>query len=274
MWPRWVYRTLIVIAVAMLLVANVALWVNLSFVNTSRFVDTTAGILRQEDMRHVIAEKSVDALLADRPAARQLAGNAAVNGVTTLLGTTAFQDALRTIAGQLQSMLITGERPTITIESRPAQAIALAVAAALPPDQAPTMQTGGGELTIELFSRRDIPSLAPYVSAVQWAGIVAGVVGLGLLVLLAWGSADWSLGLRRAGLAVMGAAVVSALVIVVLLLVVLAQMPDASARTIVSGVYGAFASQLLVQDAIVFIMGAAVWAVGRLLRPAPARATA
>lgn len=266
-WPRSVFRMLIVFAAFLLTVANVAVWVNLSFVNTSRFVDTTVGVLQHEDMRHAIAEKTVDTLLGDRPLIPQAVDNAMVNAVTDLLGTAALQDALHTIASQLQPMLITGERPTITIESRAAEAIVRAVTA-LSPGQTPSVQRNNeGTVTIELFSRRDIPSLAPYVSAIQWAGIISGIVGPSLLALLLWGSPGWALGLRRAAIALMSAAVASALVILVLGLGLQSQVPDASAETIVAGVYRPFAGQFLIQSAFVFLVGAAAWIVGWWKRP-------
>lgn len=272
-WPRWVYRTLIVIATVLLVVANVAVWVNLSFVDTSRFVDTTVGLLQQESMRHAIAQKSVDALLADRPDVPTVAANAAVNGVTTLLDTAALQDALHTVASQLQPMVVTGERPTITIESRAAQALALALGAALPPNTAPAVERSDGVVTIELFSRRDIPSFEPYVRAIQWAGLLSIGIASVLLVLVVWGSPDWPLGLRRVALALMSAAVVSAVIIIAVPLVLPDRIPDASAQTIVVGVYRAFASQFLVQGVILFVAGAVAWFVGwrhRTLRAIPA----
>jgi|GEM_PF-1004725 len=260
-WPRWAFRMLIVIAVVLLAVANIAVWVNLSFVNASRFVDTAVGVLQHEDMRHAIAQKSVDKLMGDRPAVLQVVEHAMVNAVTDLLGTPALQDALRTIASQLQPMLITGEKPTITIESRAAEAIVRTVQA-VAPGETPAVQRSGGAVTIELFARRDIPSLAPYVNAIQWAGIVSGVVGVGLLALLTWGSPGWPLGLRRAALAVMSAAVASGILILILGLGFISQVPDASAKTIVSGVYRPFAVQFLVQSAILFLVGLVAWVVG------------
>ncbi|MGV2386067.1 MAG UNVERIFIED_CONTAM: MFS transporter, partial [Thermobifida fusca] len=68
-------------------------------------------------------------------------------------------------------------------------------------------------------------------------------------------------------IALMSAAVASALVILVLGLGLQSQVPDASAETIVAGVYRPFAGQFLIQSAFVFLVGAAAWIVGWWKRP-------
>jgi hypothetical protein len=139
---RRVWLPLLIIAVVGMVLGNVASWLEINIVNSSRFVSTTTDVLDQEDVREALADRIVERLLAERPIADAVVGDQLEAVVAGILGTDRFQEILSSIATQLHHMLVTGDRPTITIESRVLQVLIVAVARAIAPEQAANLELG------------------------------------------------------------------------------------------------------------------------------------
>ncbi|HYI14235.1 MAG TPA: hypothetical protein VEX37_02515, partial [Thermomicrobiales bacterium] len=230
---RRVWLPLLIVAAVGLCLGNVATWLELNLVNSSRFVSTTTEVLDQEDVRLALADRIVERLLEERPIADAVAGDAIERVIAGILGGTRFQEILASIASQLHQMIMTGDRPTITIESRLLQVLVVAVARVIAPEQADNLEIEDGTLEIELFAQRDIPTLEPYIDVLRWGGFIASVIAIGLMALVIMLGDDRHAAVRRCGTTVVIAALLLLIVVPVLRVWMVSQVENASQETII-----------------------------------------
>ncbi|HYI15356.1 MAG TPA: hypothetical protein VEX37_08195 [Thermomicrobiales bacterium] len=272
MSERSIWNILVVIAAVLLLIGNVAIWVNRSLADTDRFVETAAAELKNQETREAIAEQIVFAIMGDQQLVYQLAGDAAERAVTQLLATPGFQALLTLIATNLHQMIITGERPTITIGADFLPLIVEAIFGAI--GGGPLFDAPDQEIEIELFANRDIASLEWLVDPLQKIGLpclLAGIVILALSIIVA---DDRRRGLRRAAIAASAALAITLLAIVPLRSLYLSRIDGDVANAIAPKVLGTLTNQLFLQTLLLLIpcivLGALSLRQRTALTPAPA----
>jgi hypothetical protein len=276
---RRVWLPLLIVAAVGLCLGNVASWLELNLVSSSRFVSTTTDVLDQEDVRLALADRIVERLLEDRPIANEVAGDALERVVAGILGGERFQEVLTSIATQLHHMMVTGDRPTITIESRLLQALIVAVARIIAPEQAGDLQISDEPVEIELFAQRDIPDLEPYISALRWGGFIASAIALGLMALVIVRSDDRRAAVRRCGTTVVASALLLLIAVPAVRVWMVGKVEDASQETIIREFITAFTVRLALQTGLLLLIGCLMMAYGyglfarlsaQLAAPAPA----
>jgi hypothetical protein len=230
-----------------MLLGNVASWLEINLVDSSRFVSTTTGVLEQEDVRLALADRIVERLLEDRPMVASVAGDALEAIVAGVLGTERFRELLSSISTQLHHMLVTGEKPTITIESPVLQALIVAVARVVAPEQAADLRIQDEPVEIELFARRDVPSLEEQIRVLRWTGLIAGVIALGAMATVILRSDDRHLAVRRCGMTVVAAGLLLLVVVPAVRIWMIGKVENASQETIVREFVTAFTLRLAVQ---------------------------
>jgi hypothetical protein len=271
---RRFWLPLLIIAAVGMILGNVASWLELNLVNSERFVSTTVGVLEQEDVRLALADRVVERLLEERPVIEVVAGDELEAIVAGILGSDRLLEVLSSIATQFHIMLTTGERPTITIDSRLIQLIVVAVARIVAPEQAADLEVEDGTLEIVLFEDRDIPTIEPYIDLLRWGGLIASVITLGLMALVIWRSDDRRIAVRRCGLTVVVAALVFLFVVPALRLWMTSKVENAAQEEIVTEFVTAFTVRLAFQTGLLLLIGCVMLAYGYGLfaRLAPRRA--
>lgn len=259
------WRTLVSIAAILVLLANLALWVERGFADETRFAEMATVALERDDVRQAMAEALVREALADQPLLYRVAGNAAERAIADLLATPGMESTLRLMATHLHLMLVSDQRPTFTINSRILQAIALAVAF-VAPAQAPSLSFEGRTMQVELFARQDIPSYSTHIRVVRILGLVSGLLALAILVGSVLASTQRGRALMRVAYALVAAFVLSLLLIVPLRRTLESSIEDDTARTIVMAVYRDLTGTLVLQTAVLLAIAAALWLVGRMRR--------
>ncbi len=253
---------LLIVAAVGLCLGNVATWLELNFVNSSQFVSTTTDVLDQEDVRLALADRIVERLLEERPIANAVAGDAIERVVAGILGGERFQEILASIATQLHEMMVTGDRPTITIESRLLQVLVVAVARVIEPEQAVDLEFEDGTLEIELFAERDIPTIEPYIEVLRWTGFIASVIAIGLMALVIVLSDDRQVAVRRCGTTVVVSALLLFVAVPVVRVWMVSKVENASQETIIREFVTAFTVRLALQTGLLLLIGCLMMAYG------------
>lgn len=260
--PRlWPWRACVVLAAALLFIANLEAWAYPSVADTSEFVETARSALGREDVREALATRAVEALFSDAPRLMAAIGDAVIAMVTGLLGSETFEALFAGVASQLQRAITRGETVAVVIESRDLQMVVLAVASILDPEGSENLVLDGGTLRIELFRAGTIPSYESEIAILRWAGIGAGLVGLFLLALPYAVRRDrWSI--RLAGLALVAVALVTFALVLVAGRLIDLQLDDPHVETVVGGIADGFLGRLVAQTFIVLLLGMALCAYG------------
>ncbi|HEX5166524.1 MAG TPA: hypothetical protein VFV93_14065 [Thermomicrobiales bacterium] len=271
---RRVWLPLLIVAAVGMLLGNVASWLEINLVDSSRFVSTTTDVLEQEDVRQAIADRIVERLLEEKPLVAAAAGDQIEAIVAGILGTDRFQALLTSIATQFHEMLVTGDHPTITIESPVLQLLIVAVARVVAPEQAADLQIDDEPLVIELFARRDVPSLEQPIRVLRWTGLIASVIALGAMAIVILRSDDRHSAVRRCGITVVVAGVLLLVVVPAVRIWMVGKVENASQETIVREFITAFTVRLAVQTGLLVLIGWVMIAYGyrlfaKLSAPAP-----
>ncbi len=264
-----IWRFLVAIAVVLLLIGNAAVWVHRSLADRDAFVETAVNELEREEVREEIAGEIVFAIIGNQPLIFQLARGPAELSVTRMLATPAFQPLLNLIAADLHRMVVTGERPTITIGPVFLPPLLAAIADAIGPGLPLAFQPQ--QIEIELFARQDIPSLKRVVDPLQAVGLLCGIAGLVILALSVVVDNNRPRALRRVALALFAVLAVTLLSIVPLRRLYISRIEDETARSITSEVLGAFTTQLIIQSLLLLMAGAILFALSLWWRAALTR---
>lgn len=254
-----IWRFLVVVAAALVLVGNAAVWVDRSLADRDAFVETAVEELEQEDARAEIAGEIVFALMGNQPLIYQLAREPAERAVNRLLATPALQPLLTVIAGDLYELVVEGRRRVITIGPAFLPPIVAAIIAAIGPGPAFGFQ--GQQIEIEPFAQQDIPSLKRVIDPLQSVGLLCGIAGLVILAMSVVASRDRPRALRGVAIALVAVLVVTLLSIVPLRGLYLAQIDDETAHAITTDVLGAFTTDLIIQTVLILIAGAILFAI-------------
>ena len=264
-----IWRMLVIVAAALLLVGNAAIWVDRSLADSDAFVDTAVEELKREETREAIAEQIVFAIMGNQPLVYQLAGDVAELAVTRILATPAMQPLLTLIATDLHQLVVTGERPTVTIGPAFLPPIIAAIIAAIGPGAAFGLQTQQSE--IELFADPEIPSLERIIDPLQAVGLLCGIAGLVILVLSIVADGNRRRAFRRVAVAFFAVLALTLLAIIPSRSLYLSQIEDDTTRDITAGVMSAFTTQLITQTLLLLIPGVILLAMNLWRRGALAR---
>lgn len=104
------------LATLFLLIANSALWVNKTIFNTENFSQITTDSLLSESSRNAVATEIVDKALADRPVAKNVAGEQATKFISGLLATSQAETAVQKVSSRLQIMLTSEHSENVELD--------------------------------------------------------------------------------------------------------------------------------------------------------------
>lgn len=259
------WKALLACAAALLVFANVGLWITRGLADESRFSEAAADIVARDDIRRSMAESIVREALAEHPLLYRMARQPAESAVADLLATRGMQATLNIVARHVHRMLVTDERPTFLITAPLLQAIALAVAFVAPP-QAASLTFDGQSTRVELFARQDIPTYGGYVDAFRVGAPLAAIGALSLILAAVLASGDRARGLRRVSYILLAAFAATLLSILPLRFAIVARIDDAAARMVTAGVFDQFIWILIAQSSLLLVAGGALWLVARQLR--------
>jgi hypothetical protein len=262
---RTIGLVLTVVATVLLTAGNIGIWVDRNVADERRFVVAAREALDEVEVQRALARRIVNQMLAQLPLLRTFIGGQIERVVALLIGTPAFEGVLDYVAEQLHAVSVTGQHPTITVPARHADALAQIIAT-LVPGASGIVQARAGGLEIELFTRRDIPTYERHLRVTRQVGLISGVTGLVTLLVAAGTSGSRRRGLRRAGLAFAAAAGATVLFALAARPWLLGDVPDDAARTIFDHIYSAAIGGVLLQSALVFAVGVALWVAGQLAR--------
>lgn len=252
----WIWKILIVIAAAMLLVANLGFWVDRNIVDSDTFITTTAEQIDGEQARMRVAEVIVLELIGDQPLVYRIFRERAEQSVATVLATPALQPLLAQIATTLHQMVITGERPVITIGPAFLPQIIAAILEIV--DRGTNLNLPTFQIEIELFTDQDIQSIERFVDpleAVRLPFTVAGVLILALAILV---GPDRRRALRWVAISLLIALAITLVGLFIVRTTALANIDGEAAKTIVSDVLDVLISRLIAQSLLVMLVPAAI----------------
>lgn len=263
-----IWRILVVVAAALLLIGNAAIWTNRTINNEDAFVKIARERIDREESREAIAGEIVFAMMGNQPLIYQFAREPAERAVTRLLATPAFDPLLDQVASNLHELIVTGEEPPITIGAAFLPPIVAAIIAATGPAGLFTFEDQ--QLQLRVFANQEVPTLEWLVDPLRKVGLFCGLTGiiiLGLAIIIA---SDRRLGLRRAGIALFVVALVTLLATFPLRSLYRSRVDGDAAEAIAPGVINALTSSLVVQTLLLLVPAAILVALSLRWRSAMA----
>lgn len=259
---RWI---LMVLGTIGLLFSTTAFWMTDSVYNQEAFTNTVVQVLSTEEVGQAVARKVVSEALVDRPVVDWLIGdylNALAFGV---LQTEAMQSLLEAGIGFFHSQVIGGEAYDVVINIAPLKNI-LSIANNLfdiegieQIDQELNLQQLPD--SIVLIDASTVPNIYPTIRFMVWAGPVAGLVGLIMLVTGWITSPDRVKELLRAGGVITAISGLYYLMVPYLLNALSVEITDNFTRLLAGKILEAFAVSL--QDSILtwILIGVAIMTI-------------
>jgi hypothetical protein len=170
-----------VVAGLLLVIANSALWINHTMFNSDRFADVAGTAVLSESSRHAIASEIVNKTLADRPLTRAVVGDQATKLIAGLIDSNQARSSIDRVVTRMH-MYITSRNPAnvelslIGIKSTVGRVIQIVGN----DDMGARVDAVPDTLTIVDASK--IPSFYQFAVAFLWAGPVALIAALVLLI--------------------------------------------------------------------------------------------
>lgn len=170
-----------VIAGFMLVVANSAFWVNRYIFDTNNFTSIAVQSVTSEQSRQAIAGEVVDTALKDYPIARQVAGSTATRLISSLLGTSQFENILSASVSRLQVYLTSENRESVVLNlSNIKSSVDSLIDLAGRDNQQLHNDIGTIPDQIVLIDANNIPSFYKYGLVFLWVGPLAALLALAL----------------------------------------------------------------------------------------------
>lgn len=264
---RWQIGLTTVFAAALLLIGNLAYWINNSFFDTNTFTQTATAALTSESSRQAMANEVVDRALANRPIVKNVAGDTAVKLVSGLLGTNQARALVGAAMSKMQVYLTSSHQESVEIDlSGVKNVIGRIVTISGNEDSNAAERLEQVPDKLVLLNANNVPDIYPYTLTILWLGPIAVIVAL---ILLAYPYFRWPREYFRIsfiqGLSIAGAAALSLLWGPLFQPLVLSPLQSANTRIVVNNLYEAFITRLVDQTYMIigFALALAIipWAI-------------
>ena len=260
--------TLSVVVIALVLLANIGLWLERQVFNEEQFVETAVETIRTSRVRGAIASQIIETTLGDLPELERLANEFIKPTLRDLLDSDVIVPAMEEIGGQIQTALVSSKPAAIAIDisglTTPAKA-----AVDFIPNIDPEVKTTVEDLpsSIELLEKGAIPSIFTLGVTLLWLGRVAAVAALAIIIGLAWSAVTKkrSYILKTLGYSVSIGAIIFLVLTWTFKSPLLATVGTGNARIIVGDLYAAFIDLLVQQTWVIFAGGLVIIGTGYLL---------
>lgn len=261
---------LAIVAALLLVIANSALWVNRYIFDTDNFTQVATTSLTSESSRNAIASGIVDKVFQDRPLIKNIVDDPATRVISGLLGTTQFSNALNTVVSKLQIVVTSKNQESVVVNLEGIKATVTKLITVV------DSNATGDKISqvpdqITIVDKENIPDFYKYGVVFLWLGpiaLVGAVVALGYPYFKNAKSKYRHILLVQ-GLALTVASMLALLVGPLFKPPLLANIEQASARTVTSNLYDAFIATFTAQTQIlVWVgLGAVVIATGFYVVP-------
>lgn len=250
-----------ILTVLLVLMVNVAIWLQTSIFNEQKFVQTTQTVLSQESTRNAIASNIVDNALQNYPTVDKVLGDTLTKSVSALMNTNAFASLTTKASTQLYNLVTTKNPQSVVINTSNIQDFLNAITRFVSPATAEKVQSIQIPNQIVLVNANQLPSLYNWTYFVSlWP--ILGAVALGLAIYLVMMVQDKS---KYQVFEILGAELAAAALLFVLLIPaieppVIQNISNANMRLVFGSVYSILSQSLVTQTWA--IIGAGVLMVG------------
>jgi hypothetical protein len=169
-----------IVFVLLLLVGHTAYWLHTTIYNTERFTEISTQTIGLESSRQSIGTAVTDRVLADRPIARQIAGDRLSGLIAGLIGTDLAQSAIEELAERGHLLVTTPQREPISFDvSGIKQYIVTlqSVAGTTPETQRLDVSQIPDQITI--VDTKALPNIHQYGIAALWVGVLSAMTLFG-----------------------------------------------------------------------------------------------
>ena len=255
-----------IIAVILVLIANLALWFTDEIFDSEEFVHKTVQIIEREEVRDAIAAEIVDEAFADQPLIQLIAGNVLEPVISGLLGADILEPAIETLAEAVHTAL-TSKPQAITIDTSGIVEFVKPLATAINERLGTQINAANIPDTVVIAEKGDIPSIYIFGVVMLWVGLFSTIIGLGLIIWLIWVNRGDR---RRYVLKTIGFSLIvgAAIVLIVLQAIgatVLSPIDNENLEIVASNIFDVFVGVLKWQNWILIIIGIVLIAVGQYL---------
>ncbi len=256
----------IIIAVILVLIANIAWWFNDEIFDSEEFAQKTVQVVERDEVREAIAAKIVDEAFADQPLIQQVAGNVLEPVISGLLGADILKPAIETFAETVHTAL-TSKPQEISIDIAAIVEFIKPIATAVNERLGTQIDAANIPDTIVIAEKGDIPSIYTFGVVMLWVGLFSTIIGLGLIIWLIWVNHGDK---RRYVLKTIGFTLIVGAAIVLIVLeaiaaTILSPIDDENLQIVASNIYDVFVGVLKWQNWILIIIGIVLIVVGQYL---------
>ncbi|HDZ86093.1 MAG TPA: hypothetical protein ENH57_00190 [Actinobacteria bacterium] len=255
-----------IIAIILVLIANLALWFTDEIFDSEEFAQKTVQVVEREEVRDAIAAEIVDESFADQPLILQIAGNVFEPVISGLLGADILEPAIETFAQAVHTAL-TSKPQAITIDISSIVEFVKPLATAINERLGTQINAANIPDTIVIAEKGDIPSIYTFGVVMLWLGLFSTIIGLGLIIWLIWVNRGDK---RRYVFKTIGFSLIvgAAIVLIVLQAIaatILSPIDDENLEIVASNIYDVFVGVFKWQNWILIIIGIVLIFVGQYL---------
>lgn len=229
-----------ILAAALLVVANSAIWVNRAIFNTQEFTSISTSALTSESSRKALADEIVDRALVNNPTAAAVVKEPATNIIAGLLGSQQAENAITKIVGKVQILLTSKKPESITYDLTGIKTTVTKLLTVANKDQA-VEKVADLPDSITVFDANKVPSIYQYGVAMTLIAPFAFMIAIALLAVPHFKKrySTEKLLLAQGG-TLIGAGVMALLIGPIFQPIVLAQVSNSNLRVVVENFYNAF----------------------------------
>lgn len=254
---------ILVIAVILLLIANLGYWLSKTIYNPQNFSNLAVQTFEQDEVRNAIAEEVVDNSLESKPVVKQVLGDPVKSAIAGILGSQPFKTALEEISVKFQNYLTTDNRQDVTLEVGQLAPFIKSAATSISPELGAQIPDVTPQ-TITLVRADSLPDINKWLKPIMTIGPIAGVISLLLLVYIFYKSVDKVALAKRTSIYFLIGILLFALLIPYFRTVLQGNIADQNAQIIATAIYNSFTGALITQLAILAAIFAFVYLAGYL----------
>jgi len=240
---------LLVLAVALLLIANMGYWLSSTIYNPTNFSNTVVQAYESPEVRNAIASEIVDSALGSRPLVKQVLGDPIHSAISGIIGSNMFKTVLKNTASKFNTYVTSSNRKDVTVEVGQVSRFVKVAATAISPslgDQVPSTTPQ----TIVIVKSSSIPNVNQWLRPIMFIGPIAGFFSI-VIVLVQFYRSKYKPGyIKKASIYFLIGLFVFALLIPYFRTVLQGSISNQNAETIATSTYNAFASIMLGQLAV------------------------
>lgn len=258
---------LIIIAIFLLLLANISFWLSKTLYNPQNFSNLVVQTYEQDDVRNALASEIVDNTLQSKPIVKQVIGDPVKSAISGILRSQVFKSVLERVAIKFQTYLTTNNRQDVTIEIGQVATFIKAAATTISPDLGAQVPDTTPQ-TITLIKSNNFPDINKWAKPIMNIGPFAGLISFAILIYLIYKAESRGEILKRIGKYLLVGSLLFILIIPYSRTILQSNISDQNAEIIATATFNTFASILTTQLAYLVIISILLYVIGiYLARP-------